>query len=47
MHYLLYFLRKHYFYFLFLALEVLSLVLLFNYNAYQSSAVADVSNGFS
>ena len=46
MQYLLYFLRKHYFYFLFLALEALSLVLLFNYNAYQNSAVADVSSGF-
>jgi len=47
MHYLLYFLRKHYFYFLFLALEILSLVLLFNFNAYQNSAVSDVSSGFS
>jgi rod shape-determining protein MreC len=45
MHYLLYFLRKQYFYFLFLALEVIALVLLFNENAYQNSALAHVSNG--
>lgn len=43
MHYLLYFLRKHYFYFLFLALEVLSLILLFNNNDYQNSAMAGVT----
>jgi rod shape-determining protein MreC len=37
MRYLFYFLRKQYYYFLFLFLEVISLVLLFNHNAYQSS----------
>ena len=47
MRYLLYFLRKQYIYFLFLALEVISLVLLFNTNDYQNSAFAYVSNGFS
>jgi len=46
MHYLLYFLRKHYIYFLFLALEAISLLLLFNTNDYQNSALASVSNGF-
>ena len=45
MHYLLYFLRKQYFYFLFVTLEVIALVLLFNENAYQNSALAYVSNG--
>jgi len=45
MRYLLYFLRKRYVYFLFLALEVLSLVLFFNYNDYQNSALAYLSNG--
>jgi rod shape-determining protein MreC len=45
MHYLFYFLRKQYFYFLFLALEVVALLLLFNENAYQNSALAHVSNG--
>jgi rod shape-determining protein MreC len=40
MRYLFDFLRKQYFYFLFLFLEVISLTLLFNYNAYQNSAVA-------
>jgi len=39
MRFLLYFLRKQYFYFLFLALEVISLVLLFNFNAFQNSAI--------
>jgi rod shape-determining protein MreC len=47
MRYLLYFLRKHYIYFLFLVLEVISLLLLFNNNAYQNSALTSVSNGFS
>ena len=46
MRYLLYFLQKRYIYFLFLALEVLSLVLLFNYNDYQNSALSHISNGF-
>ena len=45
MHYLLYFLRKHYIYFLFLALEVISVLLLFNNNDYQNSAVTYVSKG--
>ena len=36
MHYLFDFLRKQYFYFLFLFLEIISLVLLFNHNAYQN-----------
>jgi rod shape-determining protein MreC len=44
MRYLLYFLRKHYFYFLFLALEVISLLLLFNTNEYQNSAVTSFTN---
>ncbi len=43
MRYLLYFLRKHYFYFLFTILEVISLLLLFQYNAYQNSAVSRLS----
>jgi rod shape-determining protein MreC len=46
MRYLLYFLRKQYIYFLFLALEVISLLLLFNTNDYQNYAVTNVSNGF-
>ena len=46
MRYLLYFLRKHYIYFLFLVLEVISLLMLFNNNAYQNSALASLSNGF-
>ena len=33
------FFRKHYFYFLFLLLEVVSLSLLFNYNEFQNAAV--------
>lgn len=45
MRYLLYFLRKHYFYFLFLALEVISLLLLFNTNDYQNSAATSFTNG--
>jgi rod shape-determining protein MreC len=45
MHYLLYFLRKQYIYFLFIVLEGLSLVFLFNNNDYQNSALAFVSNG--
>ncbi len=47
MRYLLYFLRKQYFYFLFLVLEVISLVLFFNFNSYQNSAIARVTSGFS
>jgi rod shape-determining protein MreC len=46
MRYLLYFLQKRYIYFLFLALEILSLVLLFNYNDYQNSALTHISSGF-
>jgi rod shape-determining protein MreC len=46
MRYLLYFLQKQYIYFLFLALEVLSLLLLFNNNDYQNSAVNYVSKEF-
>lgn len=45
MRYLLYFLRKQYIYFLFVVLEGLSLLLLFNNNDYQNSALASVSNG--
>jgi len=41
---LLYFLRKYYIYFLFTILEVVSLLLLFEYNAYQNSAVAGFSS---
>ena len=37
------FLRKQYFYFLFLFLEIISLVLLFNNNAYHNSAFAHIS----
>ncbi len=40
------FLRKQYFYILFLLLEVLSLVLLFNYNEFQGSALYSLSSGF-
>jgi len=46
MRYLLYFLQKQYIYFLFLALEAISLLLLFNKNEYQNNAVTTVSNGF-
>ena len=47
MRFLLYFLRKQYFYFLFLALEVISLVLVFNYNAFQNSAFSHFSSNIS
>ena len=43
MRYLLYFLRKYYFYFLFLVLEIIALLLLFEYNPYQNSSVSRVS----
>ncbi|HZX63456.1 MAG TPA: rod shape-determining protein MreC [Bacteroidales bacterium] len=46
MRYLLYFLQKQYIYFLFLALEAISLLLLFNNNEYQNNALTYVSNGF-
>jgi rod shape-determining protein MreC len=46
MRYLLYFLRKQYIYFLFLALETISLLLLFNNNEYQSNELTTFSNGF-
>lgn len=38
------FLREHYFYFLFLILELLSLILFFNYNDFQGSTLYNVSN---
>ena len=44
MRYLFYFLRKQYFYFSFLFLEIISLVLLFNYNAYQNSKISHFTN---
>jgi len=44
MRYLFDFLRKQYFYFLFLFLEIISMVLLFNHNAYQNSAFAHISS---
>jgi rod shape-determining protein MreC len=44
MRYLLYFLRKQYFYFLFLFLEVISLVILFNFNEFQNSALSHLSS---
>jgi rod shape-determining protein MreC len=44
MRYLFDFLRKQYFYFLFIFLEIISLVLLFNYNAYQGSSFAHLSS---
>jgi rod shape-determining protein MreC len=47
MRYLLYFLQKQYIYFLFLALEAISLILLFNNNDYQNSALNNASSGFS
>jgi rod shape-determining protein MreC len=47
MKYLLYFLRKHYFYFLFVLLEVISLVLLFNYNSYQNTVFSRFSSDVS
>ena len=37
------FFRKHYFYFLFLLLETVSLVLLFRYNEFQNAAVYTAS----
>ena len=37
------FFRKHYFYFLFLLLETVSLILVFNYNGFQNSAAYAVS----
>jgi rod shape-determining protein MreC len=45
MRYLLYFFRKHYYYFLFIAIEAISLVLLINNNAYQNTAFSKVSGG--
>ena len=47
MRYLLYFLRKHYYYFLFLFLEVISLVLVFDYNEYQNNALSRFSGNLS
>jgi rod shape-determining protein MreC len=47
MRYLLYFLRKHYYYILFLVLEVISLVLLFNFNEYQNSSLSHLSGDIS
>jgi len=41
------FFRQHYFYFLFLLLETLSLVLFFNYNEFQGSSLYNVSNAVS
>ncbi len=41
------FFRQHYFYFLFLLLETLSLVLFFNHNEFQKSALYTVSNTLS
>ena len=41
------FFREHYFYFLFLLLETISLVLLFNYNEFQKSSLYSVSNAVS
>jgi rod shape-determining protein MreC len=38
------FLREHYFYFLFLLLEAISLILFFNYNEFQGSSLYRVSN---
>jgi rod shape-determining protein MreC len=38
------FLRKHYFYFLFLLLETFSLILFFNYNQFQGGSLYAVSN---
>lgn len=45
MRYLLEFFRRHYYYFLFIALEIISLSFLFNNNAYQNSALSRVSAG--
>ncbi len=44
---LFFFLRNHYFYFLFLVLETFSLTLLFNYNEFQGSSLYSVSNSVS
>jgi rod shape-determining protein MreC len=44
MRYLFDFLRKQYFYFLFFFLEIISLTLLFNFNAYQNSAFAHLTS---
>ncbi len=44
MRYLLYVLRKHYFYFLFFFLEVIALVLLFTFNDFQNAAFARATN---
>jgi rod shape-determining protein MreC len=41
------FFRRHYFYFMFLLLEVISLVLFFNYNEFQGSTLYSVSNSLS
>jgi len=46
MHYLFFFLRKQYIYFLFLLLEIISLFIFFNNNDYQNSSLTEVSNGF-
>lgn len=45
MRYLLYFLRKHYFYFLFLVLEVIGLLMFFRLNAYQNTAFSGFTGG--
>ncbi len=47
MRYLLYFLRKHYYYLLFLFLEVLSLIMLFNFNEFQNSSLSRFSSNLS
>jgi rod shape-determining protein MreC len=47
MRYLLYFLRRQYYYILFLFLEVISLILLFNYNEYQNSTLCRLSGDLS
>ncbi|HNY00992.1 MAG TPA: rod shape-determining protein MreC [Bacteroidales bacterium] len=41
------FFRQHYFYFLFLLMETVSLVMFFNYNEFQKSALYSVSNSVS
>ncbi|HNW72703.1 MAG: rod shape-determining protein MreC [Bacteroidales bacterium] len=41
------FLREQYFYFLFLILELASLILFFNYNDFQGSSLFNVANAFS
>ena len=45
MRYLFFFLRKHYFYFLFVFLETVALSLFFNFNSFQNSAFAQFTNG--